>query len=103
MFINLTKYEIYYYDSTGVGIPRQIQKLVDNIKKQQLLINKNKSFTLHVNKNEHQLKNTECGIYSIHFIINMLTNKKSWNDFQKHRFSDKYIEKYRKIYFNDKL
>ena len=103
MFINLNKYDIFYYDSTGFGIPKQIKKLVDNIKQQQLLLNKNKSFTLHVNKNEHQFKNTECGIYSIHFIINMLTNKKTWEDFQKTRLTDSYIEKYRDIYFNDKL
>ena len=103
MFVDISSKNIYYFDSTGDNIPNQIKKLVNNIKKQQLLINKNKPFTLYVNKKEHQMQDTECGIYSLHFIINMLTNKLTWEQYQKITLSDEYISKFRDIYFNDKL
>lgn len=103
LFIDITSHSIYYYDSTGNVIPKQIKKLTDKIKKQQILINKTKPFKLYINKVEHQMKDSECGIYSLHFIINMLTNKLSWENFQKNKFSDQYISSFRNVYFNDKL
>lgn len=101
MFIDIPHKKIYYYDSVGDAIPKQINKLVENIKNQQATINTDTNFKLLINKKEHQKRNSECGVYSLHFIISMLTRKISWESFQKTRFSDDYINKYRDIYFND--
>ena len=58
------------------------------------------NFTYFENDIQHQKGGTECGIYSLHFIINMIEG----NDFQdyisEHK-SDKFIEKFRNIYFID--
>ena len=50
------------------------------------------------NKVEHQKKNTECGVYSLFFIIEMLKTDK---DYMFHKeIPDEEIEKFRKEYFN---
>ena len=50
---------------------------------------------------EHQLKNTECGVYSIYFITSLLTGVRSPLYFKKNIIRDRVMEKYRKIFFND--
>jgi hypothetical protein len=52
---------------------------------------------------EHQYGNTECGIYSIFFIVEMLKDKITGNYLKTHILKDKYIEKFRKIFFNEEL
>ena len=59
---------------------------------------------------EHQYENNECGMYSLYFIITMLTNKtekkifKNYMEkidfFKNKRIPDKYMHRYRKKYFN---
>ena len=49
---------------------------------------------------EHQYGNTECGIYSIFFIIHMLKDKITGYYLKTHVLKDKYIEQFRNIYFN---
>ena len=52
---------------------------------------------------EHQYENTECGIYSLFFIIHMLQDKTSENFYKTHIIKDDQIQNYRKIYFNEEL
>ena len=52
------------------------------------------------NKRQHQRTDTECGMYSLYTIIELLENKKTPQYFQKHRIPDKEMERLRKIYFN---
>ena len=53
------------------------------------------------NHKQHQRGNTECGVYSIHFIIEMLNNAdRAIELFLNGYIPDNKIEKYRKIYFN---
>ena len=52
---------------------------------------------------EHQYKNTECGVYSIFFIVHMLEDKITGHYLKTHILKDKYMEKFRKIYFNNDL
>ena len=47
---------------------------------------------------QHQKRNTECGIYSIHFITSMLEGK-DFNDYIKEIKRDNYMEKYRDFYY----
>jgi hypothetical protein len=98
LFINLEENKIYYFDSNGNNIPSNIKKLTETIKTQGKKYNK--KFSLSVNyPNTHQKKNTECGIYVLYFIVNMLT-KNNWKHFKNEKISDDEIFKYRKIFFN---
>ena len=49
---------------------------------------------------EHQYGDTECGMYTLYFIINMLDGTHDSNYFKTKRIPDKFVEKYRNIYFN---
>ena len=52
---------------------------------------------------EHQYGNTECGMYSLYFIVHMLEDKITSHYLKTHVLKDKYMEKFRKIYFNNSL
>jgi len=104
LFINIKKKEIYYFDSAGDKIPKQIMKLVDTITEQGTKLNTPIHFSFDQNHPiEHQFGNTECGVYSLFFIIYMLEDKISGNQLKKQIYKDKYIEQYRNIFFNKDL
>ncbi len=98
LFINIKKREIYYLDSYGEKIPKQINKFANKVKKQANALNLPK-FILHENKRRHQFSDSECGMYSLYFIIQMLKND-NFKKFTNQRITDKYMKKLRKIYFN---
>jgi len=112
LFIDVKERTIFYFDSAGDSIPKEIKKLVDNIQLQVHEINGGK-YAFHQNNPKiHQRGNTECGVYSLFFIITMLTGKSHLMKgkmtmqqkirlFKKRTIPDKYIEKYRNVYFND--
>lgn len=107
---DLGKPLLFYFDSTSAPIPPEIKKLVDRLLEQ----GKNLSINFDYNANtktEHQKENTECGMYSLFFIVSLLTRevenkpmkpKQLLNMFKgSKRIPDKYVEKYRSIYFNE--
>lgn len=97
LFINLKENYIYYFDSNGEIIPKQIKILVERIQNQGKLLNLKLKYI--ENKREHQKTNTECGIYVLVVIILLLKNKRVPKDFNK-RIDDKVMIKLRKILFN---
>lgn len=104
MFINIKKGKIFFFDSVGETAPKEIMVLVKRIQKQGKLLKKPINFTFDQNHpTEHQYGNTECGIYSLYFIVHMLEDKHTAEYFKKHILSDKYMETFRKVYFNDEL
>ncbi len=104
MFINIKKKIIFFFDSTGDPAPSEVMELVKRIQKQGLALKRPIKFKFDSNKGiEHQHGNTECGMYSIYFIVHMLENKMTEHYIKTHILKDEYIEKFRKIYFNDSL
>jgi len=104
MFINIRRGQIYFFDSVGAKVPNEIMILVERIAKQGLSLNKPIKMTFDQNyPTEHQYGNTECGIYSLFFIVHMLEDKITHHYLKTHILKDKHMEKFRKIYFNDKL
>lgn len=104
MFINIKKGKIFFFDSVGRKAPPQVMQLVDKITMQGKNLNPKINFVYDENHPvEHQYGNTECGIYSIYFIVHMLEDKFTSDYLKTHILKDKYIEKFRKIYFNDNL
>lgn len=98
LFVNLKKKEIYFFDSVGNEIPPEINTLVSNIKKQGTQMVPPILFNFKENKIKHQTGDTECGVYSLYFIIHML--KDSAKKLKTQKISDRQMETYRKVYFN---
>ena len=104
MFINITSKKIFFFDSTGDTAPKEIKKLIERIKEQGLYLKPKIHFKVDSNEGvEHQYGNTECGVYSIFFIIHMLEDKMTEHYIKTHILKDEYIQKFRHIYFNDSL
>lgn len=102
LFINIKEKYIFYFDSNGDKIPKQIKKLIDRIQIQgnQIRI---KFKILDNYLIEHQNGNTECGMYSLFFIIQLLTENKPPDYFVNERIKDEDMEKLRNKYFNSDL
>jgi len=111
LFVDLEDWFLFYLDSAGNRIPKEIRALVKRIQRQGMSLSPPLKFKFYENYPlEHQLGNTECGMYSLYFIITMLTGETEGRTFRtarekieffkKKRVPDKYVSKYRKIYFN---
>jgi len=104
LFINIKKGTIFFFDSAGDKIPDQIMKFVNNVIEQGHSLNKRIDFTFDQNYPvEHQYGNTECGIYSLFFIVHMLEDKITSHYLKTHILKDDYMQNFRKVYFNPDL
>lgn len=97
LFINLIDNYIFYFDSNGVKIPKNIKILKDRIIEQASKLNINLKF--YENNIEHQLKDGQCGMYCLYFIIELLQERKTPEDFKK-RIPDNLMKDYRIKYYN---
>lgn len=101
LFINIKKKFIFYFDSVGEVIPKQIMKFVNKVIEQGKRLTPSILFDFDQNyPNEHQYQNSECGVYSLYFIITMLRDKKTPSFFKTKKIKDKQIHKYRNVFFN---
>lgn len=98
MFLDLEKGHLYYFDSYGKPIHKNMNRLGETIIKQGLECNKPLEFIKL--KNVHQKKNSECGVYSLYFISSLLTKKHDYLHFENNRISDEEIFKYRSVFFS---
>jgi len=96
-YIDMYKKEIYYFDSYGDRTPSKIKTFVKRIEKESKQFGKKYKFK--VNKKRHQYGDSECGMYCLHFIIEMAKGT-SFEKFQKIRHTDSLMTKLRNIYFN---
>jgi hypothetical protein len=114
MFVDIDNRFIFYFDSAGEKIKPEIDELQMRIRKQA----KDAGISLKFYENhpfEHQMGENECGMYSLFFIITMLTGQiedpgkptkifKNHNAiirmFKKQQILDRYMNKYRNIFFN---
>jgi hypothetical protein len=109
LYIDVKGKYMFYFDSAANPMPHEVSVLINRIKKQAVPLHIR--FKVHANGTfEHQYSNTECGMYSLFFLVTMLTNK--YEDrlfkntkhkttfFKRHRVPDKYVEKLRSEYFH---
>jgi hypothetical protein len=102
MFINIKKKKIFFFDSVGDKAPKEIMLLINRIIKQGKKLNMNIKFDQN-HPVEHQYGDTECGIYSLFFISHMLEDKFTEHYMKTHILKDDYMQKFRKVYFNESL
>jgi len=97
MFINIKQKYIIYFDSNGNPPPPEVTKLIDNITNQGKQIGI--TFDILINELEHQQTDSECGMYCLYFIIQMIKDINK-DYFIKNKITDEEVFKLRKQYFN---
>ena len=104
LFINIKKGEIFFYDSAGDMAGKEIQAFIDRVIEQGKKLNQSIVFKMDSNYPvEHQMGTTECGVYSLYFIVHMLEDKLTGHYLKTHKIKDKYMQQFRKVYFNEDL
>lgn len=99
LFVDLKNGKIYFSDSGGSSPPKPMSNYMNTLYD----ISKklyNAKPVIDYNEKDHQKKNTECGVYSMHFIISML-NGKTLDEYEKYHLPDNKIAKCRKKYFRN--
>jgi hypothetical protein len=124
LYADLKNNQVYFFDSAGDKPRKRIRKFVnrivkfiyyklhsekldinhvlDNIKKNNntSIIKKISAIDIRHNNVQHQFGNTECGVYSINFILRLLEGE-SFNDIINNITLDESMNKNRKIYFRN--
>ena len=99
LFVDLNRGTTFFFDSNGTKQPKEITHLIEKIH------NQCKSCKLKMKADSnypkvHQHSNTECGMYCLYFIVSVLKRTHTFDYFKQKRIPDKYVEKFRNIYFN---
>ena len=102
MFIDIKKKYIFYFDSNGDAAPKEIDVLSKRIKHQASNIGINMEITGNYPK-EHQQGNTECGMYTLYFISELVKDNKTPEYFKEHTITDHEMEELRTKFFNQDL
>jgi hypothetical protein len=106
LFIDIEKSVLFYFDSAANKTPPEIKRLVERIQTQAQQLSPPRKYTYYENyPHEHQKSNTECGMYSLFFIITMLDKSKLMKSkirmFNHGVIKDAKMIKLRDSYFND--
>tara|TARA_Y100000816_G_C26038772_1_gene543994 strand:- start:102 stop:1010 length:909 start_codon:yes stop_codon:yes gene_type:complete len=92
----------FYIDSNSTESPEEVKRLISNVYSQ---INSyynekdSKKFKRFENSKQFQFKNTECGMFSMYFMIQFL-KKKTINDIINTNIHDDDVHKFRNILYN---
>ena len=116
LFIDTKNSFMFFFDSAGDGVPKEVKLLMDRIENEGLQMKPPIHFKRYDNDNhDHQKGNTECGMYSLFFMITMLTGEipsqpnhimsidERIQLFLKKKIPDKMVFDYRDLYFNPEL
>ena len=98
MYVDLKKGYILFFDSTGDPMPREVKKLTSRLVKQAKEMGL--PMRLLVSKARHQRRDTECGIYGLYAVSQLLQNKRTPESLCKGRISDDKMERFRRKFFN---
>lgn len=100
LFANLKKGQIYFCDSVGIEPEPRIRSLMRRFAKfcvRELSIPVDQ-VEVKVNETPHQQKDSECGVYSLSFILRLLDGE-TFDDINSKRISDEKIHQCRQVYF----
>lgn len=118
LYADLLKNQIYYFDSfkkkPGKRLTKTIKKILNfmycrinntntvltNDLCRQIINSKSNQYHIRYNKKQHQFKNSECGVYSMNFIIRLL-NGESFNSIEDDIMKDDSMNSCRKVYFRN--
>ena len=97
MFVDLNSHVIFYFDSYGSMPEKRIVRLIRRFK-DYIFETKNAKANIYINRVRHQYKNSECGVYSMNFILRLLKGEKFTNIINN-KTSDDEVNKCRSYYF----
>lgn len=110
MFVDVPNKIIYYYDSALNPMPKEVKRLQKEIIKQGKNLDQPVEFKCYKNRHTHQRTTSECGMYSLFFIITFLTGETEEQKnmeiqhkidlFSNKNIPDAAVRKYRTMYFN---
>ena len=92
--------EICYWDSYGIEPNPEVVVLMNKLKEQADKLGNN--LEIKINKNRHQYKNSECGMYCIYFITSLLDGKTFENVVQK-IVDDDTMNSKRNLFYNKSM
>lgn len=95
LFFDMIKKQIYYQDSVGKPPKKEFIVLINNVEKQM-----GDNVDKVISKTQHQHEDSECGVYSVSFILRLL-NGDSINDIMNNVVYDNQVNKCRAYYFNE--
>lgn len=90
---------IFYFDSNGDKVLKEIKIFVDRVIEQGNKLGIDFIFQQNYPK-LHQRGDSECGMYSLYLIIELLKENKTYEYFMKNRIPDKDVEEMRTVYFS---
>jgi hypothetical protein len=115
LYANLDKNQIYYFDSFGKKPYKRTKKFINKIFTYMYKNKFNKSprindiiktsakikdFDVKYNSKQHQFNNTECGVYSMNFIIRLVRGE-TFNEITNNITKDAEMNKCRDSYFRN--
>lgn len=107
LYVNLKRKQIYFFDSVGHDPLKRIYNFMNKIYRsftnvdinRELVNKKNQNdFDIRINKIQHQEGDSECGVYSMNFIIRSLMGE-SFDEITNNITKDKNMMECRKSYF----
>jgi hypothetical protein len=99
-FADVKNGHVYYFDSYGSPPEKRVIELFKKFIYYYESKNEGKRCKIRVNRTRHQFENSECGVYSINFILELL-NGKSFDEITKNRIKDREVNKLRKKIFRN--
>jgi len=101
LFINIAPDNnyIFFFDSTGYRPQKEIREFINTVTTQGRALGIR--FKYYENRKQHQKLNTECGMYSLFMIVNLIEDTRSPEEFMRgDRIPDRHMLEFRNEYFN---
>jgi len=90
---------IFFFDSTGDRPQKEIREFIKTVTQQGRSLGIR--FKYHENRKQHQKRNTECGMYALFMIVNLIEETRTPEEFMRgDRIPDSHMLEFRKEYFN---
>jgi hypothetical protein len=118
LYCDLLKNQIYYFDSIakkpGKRLTKTIRKILtfmhnrtnntnvvlDNNMCRKIIRSRSNKYHIRYNNKQHQFKNSECGVYSMNFIIRLL-NGETFKEIRDDIMKDDHMNRCRGVYFRN--
>lgn len=101
-FIDTKDKKVYFFDSVGTQPEKRVVNFLAKASKHIMSkynIKHINDIDVLYNYRQHQFKNTECGVYSINFILRLLKGE-TFEEIIERRMSDNEVNKCRNVYFS---